>query len=57
MIRKISAWIILTVFCVVGMACLGCAKKKDDSLAGGKALQWKKSKEEELTGENADKGE
>jgi hypothetical protein len=55
--RRFLSWGLLLVFCTVSLACLGCGRKSSEEPAGKKALQWKKSKEEELTGDKADQGE
>lgn len=56
MMRRGLAWILLVVFSVVCFACVGCSKK-DQSPTGKDALKWKKAKEGELTGDDAEKGE
>lgn len=50
------AWILLVVFSVVSLVCVGCSKKEQNP-TGKDALKWKKAKEGELSGEDAEKGE
>lgn len=63
MSRKRTWILVFLAVAVVGpLALFGCGRKEEDKgqgvgQQGGKALQWKKSKEKELSGEDADKGE
>lgn len=48
--------ILLSLFAFLSVVPLGCTRKNADP-KGKEALQWKKDKEKELTGEDADRGD
>ncbi|NCO36647.1 MAG: hypothetical protein GW893_22655 [Armatimonadetes bacterium] len=54
--RKLILGIVCLLFLSTSVILPGCGKRAEDSAAKN-ALKWKKSKEGELTGDDAERGE